>query len=630
MSYFLATAGRIKHNPSLLKLIKILLILLLTNYSQAQVLRVKNGVFKDTSNQYTTSYVGGKIVGNELVFGTETGSEIKLSDNGSLSFAGGFTIKGELYFEEVPNYSFFLKVSSICTEFRTGKMTNAWMSFPSEPIFTTNSTQFTYFPVGTELLNGYAQLPLNQWVSVEVNYDESIGVTTTKINGVVDRVLTRYRGREQIKNVSNMSLRFLQNAQKVRVRELSFKSGQPVATPTMNVYANALTYQNKLLLTFDQIDNRLPLPIPVTVSVSRPGQNTSTFTMKLNNLNRKDTLIPLPFWTGSLSNVKIKTSFLEENFEVANRNAPSPFAGKFPIFMYNAQAEDYGQLADMGFSVIKSDWSVLSSGKYPPGEIQRCLDSAQANGIAITIAANSGPIKLDYVSKFKSHPALFGWYLADEPGGADLLDTIRNYNIAVKTVDQFRPTMVTMNNFNRLTGLDNDIMGVDPFPMPNVSLRMVSDAVKAGLAATNGNKPVVCFLPHYSGKTPNLEELKCMAWLSVIAGAWGIGVFEWDHRSPFTPTGYYAGANPTHVYNLGTVFREVRSWDWLLTAKTTLYDSGNIAVHASTKTALGKTYLLVANDSRQAEVGLVKVGAKTVPLVMGPLEVRMINMATVL
>jgi hypothetical protein len=244
------------------------------------------------------------------------------------------------------------------------------------------------------------------------------------------------------------------------------------------------------------------------------------------------------------------------------------------------------------------------------------------------VVANSGLIKLSYVALFKNHPALYGWSLADEPWGEAMMDTIRDDNNAVKTVDEKHPTMVLMNNFNRLNGLDCDIIGVDPSPVPNISMRMVDDAVKAGIKACNDTKPVWSIIPHYPQKMPTFEELKSMAWLGIIAGASGIGLFEYDHRAPATPTGYYAGDYPDHMDKIGTVFREVASWDWLLTAKAITYTTGNLAVHACTKTALGKTYLLVANDSRKPESASFQVGSNTISLTMDPLEVRMIDMST--
>ena len=594
----------------------------------AQELQIEDGFFKDPTGFLTPVITGGTVVDDVLILGNTAGNMIRIPDNGKVSFEGGFTVKAQLYFEQPPAYGFVFKFGSMSLDFINGKLTQSWMSFPSEPIYTTTGSQFTYFPVGTELLNGYSQMPLNEWVDIEVNYDEAIGLTTTKINGVVDRTLLRYRGPERIKNTSNQSIRFLENGKNVRVRSFSFTPGPPEQrTVKMNAYVNGLPFKKQIQITLDQIDNRLPLPISFTVYLQRPGQLTQSFAMRLNSYDRKDTLIPMPAWSGKSMNVKIKNSWFEEDFEITNRTAADPYTTKYPIFMYHAQPEDFRQLSGMGFNVIQNDFNVMSSG-LPTAEIKQALDSAQANGMSVIVVANSGGIKLDYVSQFKSHKALYGWYLADEPVGAFLHDTVRNFNNAVKRVDEKRPTMVMMNNFNRLMGLDCDIIGVDPFPVPNISMRMVDDAVNAGRRACNDTKPVWCLIPHFTGKVPTVDELKSMAWIGIIAGAAGIGVFEYDHRSPGTPNGYYAGSNATHVANLGTVFKEVRSWDWLLNAKAIGYTTGNIAIHACTKTASGKTYLLVANDSRKVETAVFNVGNKMASLVMNPLEVRMINVST--
>lgn len=607
----------------------IFLLIALGNLTQAQVLRVKDGVFADTTNQFTPVVIGGSVVGNELVFGNNAGNEVKLYDNGALHFTGGFTLTAELYFEQPPtNYALAMKVSSMSLDFKNSKLNSSWMSFPSEPIFTNKSAQFNYFPVGTELLNGYTPIPTGQWVKFEVNYDESVGVTTTKINGVVDRYHVRYRGKEKVWNVPNQPLHFLYGATNVRVRELTIRNGQPTTNPAnLNVYINGLPFRNQLQITFDQIDRRLPLPITATVYLQRLGQLTKTITLKLNTLNRKDTLIPMPAYTGVPMNVKVKTKYWEKDFTVTNRTAPSPYTDRFPIVMYHAQPEDFRLLSTLGVSVVLNDFNVMSSG-LPTAEIQQSLDSALKYNMKVIVVANSGVVKLGYVALFKTHPALYGWYIADEPSGAFLTDSIRIDNNAVKMIDEKKPTLVMMNNFNRLQGLDCDIIGVDPWPIPNISLRMVSDAVKAGLAATNDTKPVMCITPHKTDRIPTLEEMRCMAWLGIIAGASSIGMFEFDHRSPATPTGYYAGSYPDHLAKIGTVYNEVRSWDWLLNAKAVLYSPTNLALHACTKTANGKTYLLLANDSRKAETGSLTIGGKTISLAMNPLEVRMVDTST--
>ncbi len=594
--------------------------------AKAQVLRVKNGAFIDTTGRVTPTILGGTVSGDALVFGNTPGNLIQLPDNGVFNFSGGFTIKGELYFEEVPTYNFVMKVASLSTDFKNGKVNSSWMSFPSEPIFTTSPTQYNYYPVGTELLNGYNLVPVGQWVTVEISYDEYLGVTTTKINGVTDRYHIRYRGKERVWSLLNQPMRFLQNAVNVRVRELSFTSGQPEAGHGMNVYANGLPFRSQIQLTFDQIDTRLPLPIEVTISQMVPGGTFQPFAMLLKTLNRKDTLIPMPRYMNAPMTVKIKTSFLEKDFKITHKAAASPYTGKFPLLVYNVQPADFRRVAGLGFNMVMNDFSILPG--LPAANIQRSLDSAQANGMKLIVVANSGPVKIGYVNQFKSHPALYGWYLADEPSGLHMMDTIRDDNNAVKAVDATHPTMVMMNNFNKMNGLDCDIIGVDPSPVPNISMRMVDDAVKAALRASNYTKPVFSVIPHYPQKLPTREELKSMVWLGIIAGAGGIGMFEFDHRSPLTPTGYYAVDHPDHLDKIGSVFREAATWDWLLRGgPITARPTGNLAMHACTKTANGKTYLLVANDSRRAETASFMVGTIPVSLTLNPLEVRMINTA---
>jgi len=599
-------------------------------FTQAQVLRVKNGVFKDTTNVYAPTITGGTVSGDALVFGATTGNMILMTDQGKANFTGGFTLKSEVWFEETPNYFFSMKFGSYCISFMSGgKMTSNWMTFPSEPIFTNKAGQYNYYPVGTELLNGYQTLPLKQWVNLEYSYDESTGITTTKINGVVDRVLNRYRGGERVQNQPNQPFKFFENAKNMRVREISFTQGRPISTPTLNIQANGLPFRNQVLITFDQMDPKLNYPFTAYVYMFRPGGLTTAFTMKIKAPGRKDTVVPMPAYTGKAMTVQIKVPGIERNFVVENRSSPSPFGGRFPIVAYHAHPRDFKLLASLGFSVIQNDFNVMGSGGDPAVNIQQSLDSAKKYNLGVYVVAHGAVTKQGYISRFKAHPNLYGWYLADEPGGADLLDTIRAYNNAVKANDQSKPTMVMMNNFNRLVGLDCDIMGVDPFPLPNISLRMMADATKAAIRATNDTKPVLTLMPHYNLLIPNQAELKAMSWISVIAGAHGIGIFEWDHRSLSTPNGYYTGANATQVNIIKTVFNEMRTYDWMLPAKSIGYTTGNLAIHACTKTANGKTMLIMANDSRKAESATFIVNGKTISIALAAYEVRIVDLNAV-
>lgn len=624
MDYVCLTMDKTNSFRFPLALAKTFIIMHMGFFTQAQVLQVKNGVFKDITNVCTPSITGGIVQGDALVFGAASGSGIYLPDAGRVNFKGGFTLKAKVYFETTPNYQFSMKFGSYSTSFMSGgKITSNWMTFASEPIFTNKSGQYNYYPVGTELLNGYATLPLKQWVDLEYSYDEALGKTVTKINGVIDRVLDRYRGAETVSNMSGQPLRFFEGATNLRVREISFTTGRPVSTPTMNIQANGLPYRNQFLVTIDQIDPNLRLPQLVYVYAFRPGAAAVLYTFNINDTKRIDTTFPMPVWNGQPMTVQVKVAGIERNFEIVNRAAPSPFVGtKFPIVAYHAKPEDFRRLAKMGFSIIQNDFNVMGDGGAPAANIQRALDSAKVLDLGIYVVAKSGSIKQSYVTQFKNNPNLYGWYLADEPGGADLLEVTREDNNAVKLIDEKRPTMVMMNNFNRLTGLDCDIIGVDPFALPNISLRMIDDAVKAGIRAAKGTKPVFVLFPHYNTQVPNLAELKCMSWIGIIAGAYGIGIFEWDHRSLSTPKGYYVGDNPAQVAIVGTVFSEVRSYDWLLSAKNVDCQTGNLAIHACTKTVNGKTYLLLANDSRKAESATFVAGGKTVAIALAPYEVK--------
>ena len=100
-----------------------------------------------------------------------------------------------------------------------------------------------------------------------------------------------------------------------------------------------------------------------------------------------------------------------------------------------------------------------------------------------------------------------------------------------------------------------------------------------------------------------------MAWLAVISGADGVGLFDWDERTKDPQTGEFKGwhtrEHPEQVENVRVVFQELRALEVvLLTPKAVLppqLQPANPALHVLVKAGHGRRFLLVANDSRRPE-----------------------------
>lgn len=212
---------------------------------------------------------------------------------------------------------------------------------------------------------------------------------------------------------------------------------------------------------------------------------------------------------------------------------------------------------------------------------------------------------------------MLGWYGADEPWG-DLSRLAESYN-TLKMLAPDQPVLVIQNNYSRLqeTALGADIVGTDPYPVPNVSLRAVADATQAAVRAVSGHKPVWTILPQYLTKIPTREELRCMAWLAIISGADGVGLFDWDERLKNRQTGEWSGwytkEHPEQVENVRVVLRELHALEPVLLSPAAgsppTLQPANAAIHVLLKESGGKRYLLVASDSRQAEKTTLQLAA---------------------
>ena len=588
----------------------------------------KTNEFTDQTGHFQPIVKGGIVInskyGSYLLLG-EGENSITLSDNGKINFKDGVTFEARVFFEETPptsGTSLALKPGSFSWDLVRSKLHVSWMSFPGEVVATTNSQQFKYYPVGSELINGLIEVPVNRWISISFSYDQALGSLTTTIDGLTDRKRYRYRGPQQMLCDGKSPFTFFKGFKNCRIESITLRTGRPKpASPGMEVFVNPLPYSGKLLITFDHLDPDLKLPLDVTLLTEKAsGQAFILARMQLNSHDRKDTLLDLPSWKNSLHTLMVNLSsgskaIYQRNFRIANpkptgkiRIAPNlsmvnGATNFFPLFIYHAKPEDFGELGEMGFNVIYNNFNLV--GAPPEVLLKKSLDSARKHNLLLLASANSDWGKLEPIEVAKNHPATFGWYGADEPYG-DLGRLVESYN-TLKMLDADLPVVVMINNYSRLqeAAMGADILGVDPYPIPNISLRMVYDATQAAVKAVGGCKPVWTTIPQYGEKNPSLNELRCMAWLAITGGANGLGVFEWDHRVPNKPGGWYTKDSLTQVSNLSTVIGELKSLEFILLSETVpiqpIQSKINPAIHVLLKEADGKLYLIVANDSREAE-----------------------------
>lgn len=599
----------------------------------------------DRTGRFAPVMSGGAVIEDEtfgacLRLGDGDKNGITLKDDGKVDFKGGLTLDAWICLEDSPEKgtSFALKVGSFSWDIAKGKLSTAWLVFPSEAIFTTMPAQFKYFPVGGDMINGLMNVPLKKWTRLTMAYDESLGAVTTLIDGMTDRHRYRYRGPERLQCDGRSAITLLQGFKNCRVGAVRLNTGRPrLAPPSLEVYVNQLPFQNRMMLTFDHVDRDLPLPIEVAVVWEKASGEAVTLQMlTLDSHAKKDVLLDLPAWKNSLHTIMVNATaegrpVFAKNFRIASVKPAGAITigedhalakdGKrfFPLMVYHAMPEDFPQLAELGFNVLLNNFNLRQHAGNDESAystlLTQSLASAKTNNLLLWVVANSDYNSLFAIPVAKRDAALLGWYGADEPWG-DLTRLTESYN-TIKMLEPDKPVLIVQNNYSRLqeTAMGADIVGVDPYPIPNLSLRAVVDATHAAIRSVSGRKPVWTILPQYESKIPTREELRCMAWLAIIAGADGVGFFDWDERTRDAKTGamkgWYTKEHPEQVENLRAVLKELRALEHVLLApgatQHPTLNPANPAIHAAVKETEGQRYLLVASDSRREEEASLRI-----------------------
>lgn len=146
------------------------------------------------------------------------------------------------------------------------------------------------------------------------------------------------------------------------------------------------------------------------------------------------------------------------------------------------------------------------------------------------------------LDRVKAHPALFGYYIADEPGGAGVAPTLleRVYTF-VKARDPDHPmTMAFCCCDPTEYAAAFDIGMMDPYPIVSIDddavnqQRLVSMVTGAAGTLKATGKPFFMVLQLFGGgeawqRAPTAAEIRVMAYLSLIHGATGLQYFA---RSP--------------------------------------------------------------------------------------------------
>lgn len=207
----------------------------------------------------------------------------------------------------------------------------------------------------------------------------------------------------------------------------------------------------------------------------------------------------------------------------------------FPIIGYHVLERDYPRVTESINTV--QGWLTEDDNR-----MQNYLDSAHANGLKVLVPLYTNMrVKENFaqmerrIPKFKDHPAVLGWIIIDEPinNGIPLEELVEAYKL-VRSMDSVHPTFIVEAStvFYEQTGKVTDILGIDPYPLPQSTITSVGNQTMAAKKAV-GTKPVWTILQAYRKRAyddfvPSITELRNMAYQTILEGAQGIGYYSFE------------------------------------------------------------------------------------------------------
>eukprot|EP00041_Stephanoeca_diplocostata_P031467 m.980189 g.980189 ORF g.980189 m.980189 type:complete len:676 (+) comp23964_c1_seq3:86-2113(+) len=276
------------------------------------------------------------------------------------------------------------------------------------------------------------------------------------------------------------------------------------------------------------------MAFPITATALSPGSymveveclaaDGSVLAVERENITRVAHQAPIP------------PVFLDErNRLIVNESAFLPLGIYFQVYDINATT-----MALLQASPLKT---IMPYGVVTVRE----LDIAHAHGIRVIVALDSyAPGSLatmvQRVALLRSHPAVLGWYLADEMGSDWLPTQVAHYN-AVRDADPDHPiwNVYTGGQAASISGYTRafDAAGADPYPIgigPGVNASLVKDWTQYMVHGVSDSKPVWMVLqawnhnntqlpvwPHTGTfRSPTQMELQSMAWQALCAGSNGV------------------------------------------------------------------------------------------------------------
>lgn len=313
----------------------------------------------------------------------------------------------------------------------------------------------------------------------------------------------------------------------------------------------------------------------------------------------------------------------------------------FPLGWYgNGKAEQALEVADSPFNCLLD----YGTNRKPRQEMLAYLDLLQEKGIKLIYCLNdvyptatyydgrdwdgvtgNDAIAAAVVQAYRGHPALLAWYLNDELPRR-LAPDLGGYYQRVRAADPDHPCYIVLCNMAELGYFVDtmDVLGVDPYPIPQSPVTRVSEWMDKADQAVRGHKPVwlvpqaFAWYQHRpkgsdraripsaedlrTGRAPTYEESRCMTYLALAHGAKGL--IYWCYYNLRMLPQY-----PEMWNGMKRIGAEVRTLEPALLSPEDIGPAkvtpATAPVHTRIKRQAGKDFLLAVNaGSEPCEVTL--------------------------
>ncbi len=219
---------------------------------------------------------------------------------------------------------------------------------------------------------------------------------------------------------------------------------------------------------------------------------------------------------------------------------PQVDLGEYPIGLYGVNnTNDFASVRAAGFNVVVGPAT------------RAIMDSAQACGLRVLASpgTSAGPAfdadrARHTVASLGAHPALWAWYLVDEPD-FNLVspNQVRSAQSFVKSLCPGKPTALVLFQGYQARYFANiaDITMVDRYPVPWLPLANFGQHVEMARLALPSPKPLIAVIQAFDWsaspemlpgeknlRPPTYEELRCMTYEALARGANGLFYFAYD------------------------------------------------------------------------------------------------------